>query len=92
MCSVILEREEGREGEGGERETNIDVTEIHLSWLPPVGAPTGNRTCTHLVYGTMLQPTEPHVQGLISIFANVPLVPIPRALKTAYFHSFISNV
>ena len=41
---------------GRERERNIN-------WLLPVHAPTGDRTCNLLVYGTPLQPTEPPGQG-----------------------------
>ena len=38
MCSLLLEREEGRE-----RERNIDVRETVIG-LPPVHAPTRNQT------------------------------------------------
>ena len=50
-------REKGR-GRGAEKER-----ERNLDWLPPICAPTGNRTCDLLVYGLTLQPVEPLGQG-----------------------------
>ena len=47
-------------------ERNIDVRNI--SQLPPIRAPTGNRTHDLWVYGMMLQPTEPPSQGLYALF------------------------
>ena len=58
VCLLILEREEGvgvdLGGVGGEREIN---------WLPPIHVLTKDGTHNLLVYGMMLQPTEPPGQG-----------------------------
>ena len=70
-------RERGREERG--RDRNMDVREKH-NWFPPlrvqpgikpiawVCALSGNWTCNHLLYGTMLQSTEPPGKGSISFF------------------------
>ena len=74
MFLLILESK-GREGGVGRGEKNINVREKH-HWLPPVHALARDRirnlgTCSDresnpqplLVYGTMLQLTEPPGQG-----------------------------
>ena len=69
MCLLILERKEGKE-----RERNIDVRETSIGCLlytPQLGiepatlecALTQNQTHNLLVYGMMLQPTEPPGQS-----------------------------
>ena len=70
-------RERGREG-GGERDRGREENR-YIDWLPLIHALTGDQTCNLalcltrnrtlnlLVYRTMLQPTEPHQQGLSSI-------------------------
>ena len=63
MFLLILEREEGTK-----REKKPAVWQRNINQLPPMCTPTKNRTCNLLVYGTMLQPTEPPVQGPQSIF------------------------
>ena len=71
MFILIWEREEG-----GERETSI--WEKNIDWLLPICTPAGdqnhnlvcaltsNRNLNLLVYGTMLQPTQPPDQGYFS--------------------------
>ena len=66
----------------GERERNIDVTEKHRWVAPPLGpnqgpisqpwcAPWPGTDCEiFLVYGMMLQPTEPHQPGLFALFLH----------------------
>ena len=66
---LIEFKERGMEGEkDGEKhqcERNIDL-------LPPQCALTGNQTHNLSVFGTMLQPTEPHQPGLKKVFKNLP--------------------
>ena len=69
-CYCFLEKEEGkerqREKERCERETSIAYLCRCPSWgssLQPFGVLTRDRTSNLLVYGTMLQPTEPPGQG-----------------------------
>ena len=79
IFSLLLEIKEGREREALMWERNMD-------WLPPVSTLTEDQTCkpgmcpdlasnlqtcTLSVYGTMLQPTEPHWPGQdVEIFTN----------------------
>ena len=68
-CVLILERGGGRKKER-ERETYQLVASCIRSDgtepAPQACALTRNRTCDLSVYGTMLQPTEPHQPGLSS--------------------------
>ena len=75
ICLLIVEREEGREGE---REKGLCVR--NMGQLPPLHVPTGikpvsqacaltrNRTCNLLVYRMALPSTEPPGQGTSMCF------------------------
>ena len=69
----IDEREREGERERRERETSV-ASHMHgnATW---VGALTGNQTCTFLVCGMTIQPTEPPGQGDIGclMLGNLPM-------------------
>ena len=49
-----------------------DVKEKNIVWLPSTRTSNGDQTRNHLVYRTMLQPTEPHWPGLrIGVFNGI---------------------
>ena len=94
MLTDFRERGEGRRRE---RERNIDVRDKHpISCLicTPAGdricslgmSLTGNWPCDLLVYGMMLQPTEPHWPGVLFLFLFFVLVCILTAsMSKGYF-------
>ena len=64
ICFLILERGVNREG-GRERKRETSMWERNIDQLPPVCALTGEQTHNLLVFGTMLQPTEPPARALL---------------------------
>ena len=90
-CLLISERGGGRE-EGENHRCERDD-----NWLPPVCILTGDQTwnlgcaltenqnCSLSVYGTMLQPTEPHQPGLmLPIFSILAMLIADRCVLTSY--------
>lgn len=75
MLIDFRERGEGRSRETPMRETNVPSV---ASYAPQLGtepiievcALTGSGTCDLLVYGMVLQPTEPHWPGFFVLFFN----------------------
>ena len=77
FLKLFLEKEEEK---GRERERETSLWQRSSCQLPSVCAPTGDRSCNPdmcpdhgsipncLVYGTALQPTEPHRPGLDGFF------------------------
>ena len=78
-----------------ERERETSMWKRDIDQLPPIGTPTRggtcnlgmcpdrNQTCNLLVYGKMLQPTDPPGQGMIQHF-----YPFSPNLKVIFFSSF----
>ena len=95
---MILETEEGqREGERGrgeERERERETLIVCLLYVPqPRIDPTTqacvltrDQTCKPLVYGTMLQPTEPPSQGPPAFFEDLILLFFPHLPSLSVLH------